>query len=83
MIRLKKERNTLEKLEKNSKKILKTEIRLLNMYEDGYKIANINLLQLQDIKNRLIETKKSLIYINTALQKNAIYTNYNQGSYSE
>ena len=83
MIRLQKERNTLIKLEKNSRKILKTELKVLKMYEEGYKIANINLLQLQDIKNRVIKTKKTLINIDTALQTNAIYTNYNQGNYNE
>jgi cobalt-zinc-cadmium efflux system outer membrane protein len=53
------------------------------MYEDGYEISNINLLQLQDIKNRVIETKRTLIQIHTALNQNAIYTNYTQGSYNE
>ena len=53
------------------------------MYKDGYKIANINLLQLQDIKNKVIETKRVLIKIQTAFNQNAIYTNYSKGSYNE
>lgn len=81
--KLKKEREALIKLNVNNKKILKTQQKLLKMYEDGYKISNINLLQLQDIKNKVIQTKKALIQIYTALNQNAIYTNFYQGTYNE
>lgn len=81
--RLQRERQSLVKLNEKSKNILKTQLRLLTMYEEGYKIASISLLQLQDIKNKVIETRRRLIEINTALNKNAIYTNYNQGNYNE
>lgn len=81
--RLEKERESLFKVKRNSEKVLKTQLRLLKMYEDGYKIANINLLQLQDIKNKVIETKRVIIKIRTALNQNAIHTNYNQGNYNE
>jgi cobalt-zinc-cadmium efflux system outer membrane protein len=60
-----------------------TQIELLNMFQDAYKIANINLLELQDIKNKVIETKQRLIKIQTALNQNAIISNYIQGSYNE
>jgi cobalt-zinc-cadmium efflux system outer membrane protein len=81
--RLKKERKSLLELNMNNKKILKTQLKLLKMYEDGYKISNINLLQLQDIKNKVIQTKRTLIQIHTALNQNAIYTNFYQGTYNE
>lgn len=81
--RLKKERKSLLELNMNNKKILKTQLKLLKMYEDGYKISNINLLQLQDIKNKVIQTKRALIQIYTALNQNAIYTNFYQGTYNE
>lgn len=81
--RLQRERQSLVKLKEKSKNILKTQLRLLTMYEDGYKIASISLLQLQDIKNKVIQTRRRLIEINTALNKNALYTNYNQGNYNE
>lgn len=81
--RLMQERSHLKGLLRKNEKILKTEMELLHMFEDGYKIANINLLELQDIKNRVISTKKSLIQIKTALNQNAIFLNYNQGSYNE
>lgn len=81
--RLKKERKALVELNVNNEKILKTQLKLLKMYEDGYKISNINLLQLQDIKNKVIQTKRALIQIYTALNQNAIYTNFYQGTYNE
>ncbi len=82
-IRLQKQRTSLEKQKVQNKQVLNTEIELLEMFQEGYKIANINLLQLQDIKNKVITTKRSLIQIKTALDQNAITTNFNQGSYNE
>ncbi len=81
--KLQKERQILLQLSKGTEKMLITQHELLKMYEDGYKISNINLLALQDIKNKLIRTKKSLIQMNAALNQNAIQTNYIQGSYNE
>lgn len=81
--RLQKERNSLEKLRLKNEEILKTETELLVMFQDGYKIANINLLQLQDVKNKVISTKRNLIKINSALNENAIITNYNKGIYND
>lgn len=81
--RLQKQKQTLTRLKDQNTKILETEIELLKMFEEGYKIANINLLELQGIKNKVIETKERLIQIKTALNQNAITTNYMQGSYNE
>lgn len=81
--RLQKQKQTLTRLKNKNTKVLKTEIELLKMFEEGYKIANINLLELQDIKNKVIETKERLIQIKTALNQNAIITNYMQGNYNE
>ena len=63
--------------------ILKSEEELLSMYEDGYKIANVNLLALQDAKRRLIETKERLIRIKIELDRNVIIYNYLQGTYND
>lgn len=82
-LKLQKQRKSLRKLTENSEKILKTQAQLLRMYEEGYKISNINLLQLQDIKNKLIQTKRTLIQINTQSNQNKIYTNYLQGKFNE
>lgn len=81
--KLRKQRQKLIRLKEQNNKVLATEIELLKMFEEGYKISNINLLELQDIKNKVIETKERLIQITTALNQNAITTNYMQGSYNE
>ncbi|MDF1881331.1 TolC family protein [Sulfurimonas sp. MAG313] len=81
--RLKNEHSSLQKQEEANKQILQTELELLKMYEDGYKIASFNLLQLQDIKNKVIQTKERLIQITSALNQNAITQNYNQGNYND
>jgi len=83
MSRLQKERLSLELLQSKNQEILVSEEELLKMFQDGYKIANINLLQLQDIKNKVISTKRALIQTKTALDKNTITQNYNQGQYND
>ncbi|PHR54432.1 MAG: hypothetical protein COA44_13015 [Arcobacter sp.] len=81
--RLSSQRQRLELLKSQNQKILITEEELLIMFKEGYKIANINLLELQDIKNKMIETKEAIIQIQNALNQNIIYTNYLQGSYND
>ncbi len=73
----------LHSLEVKNKEVLQTERELLKMFEEGYKIANINLLQLQSIKNKLIETKMRLIKIKTTLNTNHVTLNYLQGKYND
>ncbi|WP_373001576.1 TolC family protein [Sulfurimonas sp.] len=82
-IKLKKQRKLLVLLKNKNEETLKTQTKLLKMFEDGYKIASTNLLELQNIKNRVIKTKESLIKIDTALNQNAITTNYIAGAYNE
>lgn len=77
------ERESLLKLKRSSEAIIKSEAKLLEMYEDGYKISSINLIELQDIKNKMLQSKKALIEINTSLNQNAINTNYIKGAYNE
>jgi len=80
---LKKERTLLKELQNRNIAMIVDEERLLSMFEEAYKIASVNLIELQDIKNRVIETKKSFIENKTALNKNAIEQNYLQGAYNE
>ena len=82
-IRLQKQEDLLLVLKSQNEQTLKTQTTLLNMFEDSYKIANINLLELQNIKNGVIKTKESLIIIDTKLNQNAILTNYTTGAYNE
>lgn len=81
--KLSEEKILLQKLKIKNEQTLKTQEELLIMFEDSYKIANINLLELQDVKNRVIDTKKSLIKIKSAMDINVINTNYTLGVYNE
>ncbi len=83
VLRLKKQRELLVNLEESNKKTLLTQVNLLKMFEQGYKIASVNLLQFQSIKNNLIATKKNIINLNTALDINAINLNYISGVYND
>lgn len=73
----------LIKLEKSTSKLLKDQEELLNMYEDGYKIASINLIELQLIKNQMIQTKAELINIDTQKEQSIIKHNFLTGEYNE
>ena len=77
------QREQLEVLKSQNENILSTEEELLGMFQEGYKIANTKLLELQDIKNKMIETKENLIQIQTSLDQNTIYINYLQGTYND
>ncbi len=81
--RLNFESKALARLQEIDEEILKDEEELLKMYESGYKIANINLLALQDAKSRLVETKERLIKIKIERDRNAIIQNYLQGNYND
>lgn len=81
--KLYKARDALLKLKNSCTKTLKIEVELLAMYEDGYKISNINLMELQEIKNKMLQSRRALIEIDTALNQNAINTNYIKGAYNE
>ncbi len=83
VLRLKKQRELLVKLKKSNEKTLLTQVKLLQMFEQGYKIASVNLLEFQNIKNNLIATKKNIINLNTALDTNAINFNYISGVYND
>ncbi len=81
--RLQQQHSMLLRLQEQHQKTLKTQTKLLSMFEDAYTIARINLLELQNIKNRLIITKENLIQTETALHQNAIHTNYIAGAYND
>ena len=84
--RLKKIARLIEKLtalQKSTKELLSSQNELLLMYEEGYKIASINLVELQLIKNQMISTQEKLINIQTQKEKNIIRYNYLTGAYNE
>jgi len=80
---LKDEAKILSKLEKQNRKILSEERILLDKFQEAYQIATINLLELQEVKNRLIKTQDRLIKINISKQKNSIEQNYILGVYND
>lgn len=77
------ENSALTNLKSSNENILRDEEELLKMFQEGYKIANIHLLELQDIKNRVIKTQEQLINIQSAQEKNIITQNYLTGAYNE
>lgn len=57
--------------------------RLLNLYQEGYKISKGSLLELIDVKNRLLQTSKNLLDTNRDTNLQRIQLNYIQGTYNE
>jgi len=83
---LRKIEQLIEKLslvQQSTKELQASQKELLLMYEDGYKIANIDLIELQLIKNQMISTKEKLIDIDTQKENNIIEYNYLTGAYNE
>ncbi len=74
---------TLKSVEMTSQELLLSQRELLSMYQEGYKIANIDLIELQAIKNQLIQTKANLLNITLQKELNIIEHNYLTGTYNE
>ncbi|WP_321779486.1 TolC family protein [Sulfurimonas sp.] len=81
--KLTKKENLLLLLKTQNQNTLKLQLEVLKMFEQGYKIANVNLLELQYIQNKLIKTKENLINIESSLNENAIWHNYITGVYND
>ena len=80
---LKKELDTLNRLLQKRQSNLKNEQELMNMYNDAYAIATINILELYEIKNRLLSTKREVINLQSQISRTTIDYNYTQGNYNE
>jgi len=81
--RLQKEIAILENVILSTKELYSAQKELLKMYEEGYKIASINLLELQNIKNQMIRTKEKEIRLQSQKNKNIVIYNYEAGEYNE
>jgi len=81
--RLTKELQILGAVVNSTQDLYNAQKELLKMYEDGYKIANINLLELQNIKNQMIQTKEKKIMLENKINKNIVMYNYEVGEYNE
>jgi len=80
---IKKELALLQGVLDSTQKLYATQKELLVMYEEGYKIANINLIELQNIKNQMIATKEKTITLKKKIQQNIVNYNYAVGAYNE
>lgn len=78
-----KEINSLETLLQQRHENLKNMQELLSMYRDAYSIANVNLLELYEIKNRSLATQKEVISLQSQINRSTIEYNYLQGYYNE
>lgn len=78
-----KEITSLETLLQQRKENLKNAQELLEMYQDAYAIANVNLLELYEIKNRRIATQEEIISLQSQINRSTIEYNYLQGAYNE
>lgn len=75
--------NRFQEIELNSLSLFASQQELLKMYEQGYKIANINLIELQNLKNQLIKTKENFLNIRLEKELTIIQYNYLTGAYNE
>ncbi|MDD2368854.1 TolC family protein [Sulfuricurvum sp.] len=78
-----KEIMSLETLLQQRKENLKNAQELLGMYQDAYAIANVNLLELYEIKNRRIATQEEIISLQSQVNRSTIEYNYLQGAYND
>lgn len=77
------QRISLEDLKNQNEKVLLLKKELLEMFFEKYKISQATILELQNVKNKLISTTSDLIKIKTALNQNTIYLNYLKGELNE
>ncbi len=83
VVALNKQRILQKKLIKRLEEGLQEGEELLALFEEGYRIANIDIVQLQQVKAALIKTKASLIDAKAQYERNIIETNYLQGKYND
>ena len=74
---------SLDESQKSNAKLLKAQKELLLMYEKSYKIAKTDLIELQLIKNQMIQTKEKLNRIELLKEQNIVEYNYLSGDYYE
>jgi cobalt-zinc-cadmium efflux system outer membrane protein len=72
-----------ETLKVNYEALVEEENRLLRMYQQGYRLAKVNLLKLSNIKKELLRTKENLLATRFSIEKNIIKINYLKGAYNE
>ncbi len=72
-----------EEMKSSYMMLLREQERLLAMYEEGYKIAKVNLLKLNSLKKELLANKEQILELGFAIEQKNIKISYLQGAYSE
>lgn len=75
--------DSLEHVLQKRQENLKNALELFKMYRDAYAIANVNLMEFYEIKNRRIATQKEMISVQSQINRSTIEYNYLQGAYNE
>jgi len=73
----------LKSLHESSQKLLSSQEELLKIYEEAYKVANIDLIELQMIKNQMILTKEKIIKIKQKQEQKIVEHNLLTGEYND
>jgi len=80
---LQQENQELEQLNQSHQSLISSQEQLFNMYKQSYTIAKVNLLKLQQIKEKRIQNQEKILETNFAIEQNIIKINYLQGAYIE
>ena len=73
----------IEQLKQNHQSLIASQEQLFDMYKQSYAIAKVNLLKLQQIKEKRILNQEKILENNFAIEQNIIKINYLQGAYNE
>ena len=77
------ENSELEELKENHQLLIASQEELFDMYQQSYRIAKVNLLKLQQIKEKRIRNQEKILENSFAIEQNIIKINYLQGVQSE
>jgi len=69
----------LQRLIRAYKSTLEKNTQLLELFHEGFKIASIDIVQIEQIKSSLISAKRRLIEAEIALERNIVLQNYLKG----
>ncbi len=72
-----------EEMKSSYAMLLTEQEKLLDMYEQGYKVAKVNLLKLNSLKKELLLNKEQILERGFAIEQKNIKISYLQGAYSE
>ena len=80
---LENEMNKQEVLTHGYEALLLEKRALLSVYEEGYRLAKVNLLKINKTKIEMLETKKKMLETKFVTERNIIKINYLKGAYNE